>query len=74
MSHKVGRLLVPWALLGAFVSSAFLARSRWYYAAALTVQMGFYGLAVVGGWMEWRDRRRPAGFDGMSAPLGKGAR
>ncbi len=74
MSHKVGRLLVPWALLGAFVSSVFLARSRWYYLAALTVQVGFYGLALVGGWMEWRDRRKPAKFEGMSVPLGKGAR
>jgi biofilm PGA synthesis N-glycosyltransferase PgaC len=74
MSHKVGRLLVPWALLGAFVSSVFLARSRWYYAAALTVQVGFYGLAAIGAWMEWRDRRRPAEFESMSVPLGKGAR
>jgi cellulose synthase/poly-beta-1,6-N-acetylglucosamine synthase-like glycosyltransferase len=60
MSHKVGRLVVPWALLGALISSVFLARARWYYAAALTVQVAFYGLALAGGWLEWRDRRRPA--------------
>jgi biofilm PGA synthesis N-glycosyltransferase PgaC len=74
MSHKVGRLFVPWALLCAFLSSVFLARSRWYYAAALTVQVAFYGLALVGGLMEWRDRRRPSEFEGMSVPLSKGAR
>ncbi|HMF59113.1 MAG TPA: glycosyltransferase family 2 protein [Vicinamibacterales bacterium] len=74
MSHKVGRLLVPWALLCAFISSMFLARSGWYYVAALTVQVAFYGLALVGGWMEWRERRRPAEFEGMSVPLSKGAR
>jgi poly-beta-1,6-N-acetyl-D-glucosamine synthase len=74
MSHKVGRLLVPWALLAAFVSSAVLATSRWYYAAALTVQVGFYGLAAVGGWMELRTSRRSGEFEPMSVPLGKGAR
>jgi cellulose synthase/poly-beta-1,6-N-acetylglucosamine synthase-like glycosyltransferase len=74
VSHKVGRLLVPWALLCAFVSSVVLARTRWYYVAALTVQVGFYGLALIGGWMEWRDRRRPAEFESMSVPLSKGAR
>ena len=74
VSHKVGRLLVPWALVTAFVSSALLASSSWLYAAALTVQVGFYGLAVVGAWIELRDRRRPHEFDGMSVPLSKGAR
>ena len=31
---------------------------QWYYAAALTVQVGFYGLALVGGVVEMRGRRR----------------
>jgi biofilm PGA synthesis N-glycosyltransferase PgaC len=55
-SHKIGRLLVPWALLVALVASAFLARNRWYYAVALILQLGFYGLAALGAWMESRDR------------------
>jgi hypothetical protein len=38
------------------------------------VQVGFYGLAVLGAWFEWRNRRGPAEFDGMSMPLEKGAR
>ena len=51
-----------------------LLRRGWLYAAALTVQVGFYGLAVVGACIELRDRRRPHEFDGMSVPLSKGAR
>ena len=74
VSHKIGRLVVPWALLCAFVSSAILAPLRWYYFAALTVQVGFYGLAAAGAWMELRHRRRPVEFEGMSVPLSKGAR
>jgi biofilm PGA synthesis N-glycosyltransferase PgaC len=74
VSHKVGRLLVPWALLLAFVSNAVIASSTWYYAAALTVQVGFYGLAAVGGLLEMRGNRRQAEFESMSVPLEKGAR
>ncbi len=74
VSHKIGRLVVPWALLCAFFSSAVLAPSRWYYGAALAVQVGFYGLAGLGAWFEWRNRRGPAEFDGMSMPLEKGVR
>lgn len=74
VSHKIGRLLIPWALLLAFVSSALLAPSRWYYAAALTVQVGFYGLAGLGAWMELRSRRSLGEFRGISMPFGKGAR
>ena len=74
VSHKVGRLLVPWALLLAFVSNIFLATTRWYYTAALTVQVGFYGLALVGGLAEMRGSRRSREFERMSMPLEKGAR
>jgi poly-beta-1,6-N-acetyl-D-glucosamine synthase len=61
LSHKVGRLVVPWALLVAFVTNAVLASSSWFYAAALTVQVGFYGLAALGGWIELRTSRRSGG-------------
>jgi biofilm PGA synthesis N-glycosyltransferase PgaC len=66
VSHKVGRLLVPWALLLAFFSNIALAQSAWYYTAALTVQVAFYGLAALGAWTELRDRRTPREFEGMS--------
>jgi biofilm PGA synthesis N-glycosyltransferase PgaC len=73
-SHKLGRLLVPWALLLAFATSAALARSHWFYTAALTVQVVFYALAAYGAYLEHRNRLRPAEFERMSVPLRKGAR
>ena len=56
-SHKIGRLLVPWALVGWFVSSAVLLFSGWFYGAAFVAQALFYGLAAYGGWTEYRERR-----------------
>jgi biofilm PGA synthesis N-glycosyltransferase PgaC len=57
VSHKVGRLLVPWALVGALFASAGLMFDGWIYALAFAVQAGFYGLAGYGGWSEHRARR-----------------
>jgi biofilm PGA synthesis N-glycosyltransferase PgaC len=56
VSHKLGRLIVPWALLAALLSSAALAPRKWPYGLALLVQLCFYGLAIVGGLMESRNR------------------
>jgi cellulose synthase/poly-beta-1,6-N-acetylglucosamine synthase-like glycosyltransferase len=52
VSHKLGRLLVPWALVAALVASAALAGGSWFYLLALILQLGFYSLAALGGWME----------------------
>jgi cellulose synthase/poly-beta-1,6-N-acetylglucosamine synthase-like glycosyltransferase len=52
VSHKVGRLVVSWALLGLLVSSIVLAPRGWLFAVALILQLGFYGLAAVGAWLE----------------------
>ena len=57
VSHKIGRLLVPWALVAWFVSSAVLLFSGWFYGAAFVAQALFYGLAAYGGWTEYRERR-----------------
>jgi poly-beta-1,6-N-acetyl-D-glucosamine synthase len=57
LSHKVGRLVVPWALAGAFLASAVLAPHGWIYAAAFAVQCAFYLLAAIGGWMVRRVTR-----------------
>ena len=54
LSHKLGRLLVPWALLVALIASATLAAHSWFYRVALLVQLCFYGLAAFGGWVESR--------------------
>ncbi|MHB1657670.1 MAG: glycosyltransferase family 2 protein [Burkholderiales bacterium] len=49
LSHKVFRLIVPYALALALISSA-LAPS-WFYRAALALQLGFYLLAAAGQWL-----------------------
>jgi len=48
ISHKVGRLVVPWALLGLFVATLALARQSVLYAPVLAAQGVFYGLALSG--------------------------
>ncbi|HEX5473889.1 MAG TPA: glycosyltransferase family 2 protein [Vicinamibacterales bacterium] len=60
MSHKVGRLIVPWALLGLLVSSIALARSGWFYAGVVALEAAFYGLALAGAWLDRRASRPPA--------------
>jgi biofilm PGA synthesis N-glycosyltransferase PgaC len=48
VSHKLGRLAVPWALLGIFVVSVSLANMHWVYRAALISQMAFYAFSILG--------------------------
>jgi biofilm PGA synthesis N-glycosyltransferase PgaC len=78
VSHKVGRLVVPWALIAVFVTSAALAATSWIYAAAFLAQAAFYGLAVVGAWLDARDRHPRAGdqreLPVAVSPLSKDAR
>ena len=82
MSHKVGRLIVPWALVGMFVASIALADEGWIYTTALVLQLAFYGLAGAGAWLEAGTARTPAGgrrrrgFEGgdLSLAAGKEAR
>jgi cellulose synthase/poly-beta-1,6-N-acetylglucosamine synthase-like glycosyltransferase len=73
MSHKVGRLIVPWALVTLFVASAAAASSHWFYAGALAAQVAFYGLAAIGAWMDRQHGHGPAVE--MTTPIGaRGAR
>jgi cellulose synthase/poly-beta-1,6-N-acetylglucosamine synthase-like glycosyltransferase len=49
VSHKIlVRLIVPYALIAWFVSSALLATEGAVYAVAFATQVGFYGLAAYG--------------------------
>ena len=48
MSHKIGRLLVPYALVAVLMASAALAPGSLFFAAALAAQLLFYGLAAYG--------------------------
>jgi biofilm PGA synthesis N-glycosyltransferase PgaC len=56
VSHKIGRLVVPYALVGLAVSSAALAMHSFVYLAALIAQCAFYLLAAYGAWLERGDR------------------
>ncbi len=50
ISHKLIRLVVPFALLVTIAASAFL--SGPFYRAAFWMQVGFYGLSLLG-WTRW---------------------
>jgi cellulose synthase/poly-beta-1,6-N-acetylglucosamine synthase-like glycosyltransferase len=54
-SHKVGRLLVPWALIVMFCAN-FRLLDRPFFQWTLAAQLGFYALAVAGAiWPLWPD-------------------
>jgi hypothetical protein len=57
MSHKIGRLVVPYALIALFATSLALAGHHPFYATALFVQSGFYLLGGYGAWLELRETR-----------------
>jgi cellulose synthase/poly-beta-1,6-N-acetylglucosamine synthase-like glycosyltransferase len=63
MSHKVGRLAVPYALLAILSTSIALAGDSVFYAAALAGQVGFCLLAGYGALLERHSRRSPARVD-----------
>lgn len=46
LSHKLARLILPWALIGAFFASAL--GSGWFLTIAFWLQLGFYVLALCG--------------------------
>lgn len=50
VSHKLIRLVVPFALVVALAASGFLPGP--FYRAAFWIQLGFYGLSVLG-WTRW---------------------
>lgn len=60
MSHKVGRLLVPYALLVLFASSLALAGTSLLYATALFAQAAFYLHGGYGAWLDHWQGRTPA--------------
>ena len=61
MSHKLGRLAVPWALVVLLLAGIALARSSKVYLLATVIQLGFYTLAAYGAFLERRSTRRSAG-------------
>lgn len=56
VSHKLGRLLVPYALFTCLITSAALAPRSFTYAAALLVQLSGAALAAYGAILDRRER------------------
>jgi cellulose synthase/poly-beta-1,6-N-acetylglucosamine synthase-like glycosyltransferase len=69
VSHKLGRLIVPYALLGAFASSLALASVHVFYLLALAAQVGFYLLAGCGAIIEYRGRIADGHLAASQPPL-----
>jgi cellulose synthase/poly-beta-1,6-N-acetylglucosamine synthase-like glycosyltransferase len=67
LSHKIGRLLVPYAMLMVLVSNMVLAETHGLYAAVLAGQCAFYLLAGYGAVLERRRRPRVAVGSGAVA-------
>ena len=59
ISHKLARLLVPYALLAVLASSIALCREHPIYLAALIAQCAAYGLAGYGAWLEFQAKPLP---------------
>jgi cellulose synthase/poly-beta-1,6-N-acetylglucosamine synthase-like glycosyltransferase len=59
MSHKVGRLFVPYALVAMLVASGLLAAGSMFYRLVFGAQLAFYALAAYGAVLERRARRVP---------------
>jgi cellulose synthase/poly-beta-1,6-N-acetylglucosamine synthase-like glycosyltransferase len=60
VSHKVGRLLVPYGLAALFVSNLFLLRDM--YLVAFIAQVLFYSMAAAGRWISFRAALLPYTF------------
>jgi cellulose synthase/poly-beta-1,6-N-acetylglucosamine synthase-like glycosyltransferase len=58
ISHKVGRLIVPYALLTVLAASFALAAQHVFYALALAMQCVLYLLAAYGAWLEFTAQPR----------------
>jgi cellulose synthase/poly-beta-1,6-N-acetylglucosamine synthase-like glycosyltransferase len=52
VSHKLGRLLVPYALVGLFIANIALVAAHPFYALTLAAQCALYVLAGYGAWLD----------------------
>src|SRR4029077_19625339 len=60
VSHKLGRLIVPYCLLTLFASSVALSAEHVIYAGALAAQCALYLLGGYGAWLDFINRPAPA--------------
>lgn len=56
VSHKLGRLVVPWALVALLIATIAVAQVHVFFAVVLAAQGIFYGLALSGALFQVRDR------------------
>jgi poly-beta-1,6-N-acetyl-D-glucosamine synthase len=68
VSHKLGRLVVPYALLALFASSVVLSDGHPVYSLALAAQCIVYLLAGYGAWLEFEATPYPATGVDEAAP------
>jgi len=70
VSHKLGRLLVPYALLALFATSIALTGAHPIYALALAGQCAFFLLAGYGAWLEFQATPLPPVSQPEDLPAG----
>jgi poly-beta-1,6-N-acetyl-D-glucosamine synthase len=58
LSHKAGRLIVPYCLAALFISNAFVTDGP--YRICMSMQVGWYLMAVIGWWVSHRGEARGA--------------
>jgi cellulose synthase/poly-beta-1,6-N-acetylglucosamine synthase-like glycosyltransferase len=69
LSHKVGRLVVPYAMLAIFYTSIALAATNLFYFVVLAAQVGLVLLAGCGALIEYRGQIADGKFASMPRPL-----
>jgi len=74
VSHKIGRLVVPYAMLAIFSASIVLAVTNLFYVAVLAAQVGLYLLAGCGALIEYRGQIADGKFAAMPRPLARAVR
>jgi cellulose synthase/poly-beta-1,6-N-acetylglucosamine synthase-like glycosyltransferase len=68
VSHKIGRLVVPYAMLTMFCASVVLAADHLFYALVLGGQVGLFLLAGCGALIEYRGRIADGKFAALPVP------
>ena len=68
LSHKIGRLVVPYAMLTMFCASVVLAVDHLFYALVLGGQVGLFLLAGCGALIEYRGRIADGKFAALPVP------
>jgi cellulose synthase/poly-beta-1,6-N-acetylglucosamine synthase-like glycosyltransferase len=74
VSHKIGRLVVPYAMLAMFFASTALAETHVFYLAVLAAEVGLFLLAGCGALIEYRGQLADGRFAALPRPLGSPAR